>query len=163
MIVMQKYSTNYKPALVATMENLKDFINEYYKLLNWDVVKFQQQAKEAYERAESSFREDFLSKLKEKIETSQKMLDKINKNLQSHPFGNDEERYKFYYEPTKDSEFYNYYKIIMSGKLMESKDLFTEINIISGYNEYNNEKESDKSNGNGHGNDNSGWHNSIRK
>lgn len=127
LIVMQRYSTNYKPALVATMENLKDFINEYYKLLNWDVVKFQQQAKEAYERAESSFREDFLSKLKEKIETSQKMLDNLNKNLQAHPFGNDEEIYKFYYEPTKDSEFYNYYKIIMSGKLMESKDLFTEI------------------------------------
>ena len=126
-VVMQKYSTNYKPALIPTIDNLKDFINEYYKLLNWDVVKFQQQAKEAYERAESSFREDFLSKLKEKIETSQKMIDKLNKNLQSHPFGNDEERYKFYYEPTKDSEFYNYYKIIMSGKLMESKDLFTEI------------------------------------
>lgn len=127
MIVMQKYSTNYKPALIPTIDNLKDFVNEYYKLLNWDVVKFQQQAKEAYERAESSFREDFLSKLKEKIETSQKMIDKLNKNLQSHPFGNDEERYKFFYEPTKDSELRNYYKIIMSGKLMESKDLFTEI------------------------------------
>lgn len=124
---MQKYSSNYKASLIPTIDNIKDFINEYYKLLNLDVVKYEEQAKEAYERAESSFREDFLSKLKEKIEKSQKMLDKLNKNLQEHPFGNDEERYKFYYEPTKDSEFYNYYRIIMSGKLMDSKDLFTEI------------------------------------
>lgn len=126
-ITMQKYSTNYRASLVPTIDNIKDFINEYYKLLNWDVVKYEQQAKEAYERAESSFREDFLSKLKEKIDNSQKMLDKLNKNLDNHPFGNDEEKYKFYYEPTKDSEFYNYYRIIMSGKLLDMKDLFTEV------------------------------------
>ena len=126
-ITMQKYSTNYRAALVPTIDNIKDFINEYYKLLNWDVVKYEQQAKEAYERAESSFREDFLSKLKEKIDNSQKMLDKLNKNLDNHPFGNDKEKYKFYYEPTKDSEFYNYYRIIMSGKLLDTKDLFTEV------------------------------------
>lgn len=127
LITMQKYSSNYKGSLVPTIDNLEDFVNEYYKLLNWDVIKYEQQAKEAYERAELSFREDFLSKLKEKIENSQRMLDKLNKNLKTHPFGNDEEIYKFYYEPTKNSEFYNYYRIIMSGKLMESKDLFTEI------------------------------------
>lgn len=125
--VMQKYSSNYKASLVPIIENIQDFINEYYILLNLDVVKYEQQAKEAYQRAEASFREDFLSKLKEKIEKSQKMLDKLNKSLDNHPFGNDAEKYKFYYEPTKDSEFYNYYRIIMSGKLIDAKDLFTEI------------------------------------
>lgn len=122
---MVKYSTNYKASLVPIIENIKDFINEYYKLLNLDVVKYKQASKDAYEKAEFSFKEDFLSKIREKIEKSQKMLDKLNKNLQEHPFGNDEERYRFYYEPSKD--FYNYYKIIMSGKLMNLKDLFTEI------------------------------------
>jgi hypothetical protein len=47
---MQKYSTNYRASLVPTIDNIKDFINEYYKLLNWDVVKFEQQAKEAAEQ-----------------------------------------------------------------------------------------------------------------
>ena len=126
-LIMQKYSSNYKASLVPTIDNIKDFVDEYYKLLNWDVVKFEQEAKEAYERAEASFREDFLSKLKEKIDRSQDMLDKLNKNLDNHPFGNDEEKYKFYYEPTKDSEFYNYYRIIMSGKLLDVKDIFTEV------------------------------------
>lgn len=124
---MQKYSSNYKSSLSPIIENIGDFIDEYHKLINLDVVRYEQQAKEAYERAETSFREDFLSKLKEKIEKSQKMLDKLNKSLDNHPFGNDAEKYKFYYEPTKDSEFYNYYRIIMSGKLMDAKDLFTEI------------------------------------
>ena len=85
------------------------------------------EAKETYEKLEVSFKENFIYKLKSKIEISQNKLDKINKNLALHPFGNDEEKYKFYYEPTKDSEFYNYYRIIMSGKLMEKKDLFTEV------------------------------------
>ena len=124
---MQKYSTTYKASLTPIIENISDYVNEYYDLINRGVVQYEMEAKEAYERAEISFREDFIAKLKEKIEKSQRMLDKINKNLALHPFGNDEEKYKFYYEPTKDSEFYNYYRIIMSGKLMESKDLFTEI------------------------------------
>ncbi len=124
---MQKYTNTYKPSLVASIEHIKDYVNEYYDLSNRGVVQYEIEAKETYKSAEISFREDFISKLKEKIEKSQNMLDKINKNLALHPFGNDEEKYRFYYEPTKDSEFYNYYRIIMSGKLMDSKDLFTDI------------------------------------
>ncbi len=126
-LTMQNYSSTYKASLTPIIENIKDYVNEYYDLVNRGVVQYEMEAKEAYERAEISFREDFIAKLKEKIEKSQRTLDKINKNLALHPFGNDEEKYKFYYEPTKDSEFYNYYRIIMSGKLMESKDLFTDI------------------------------------
>ena len=124
---MQKYSNNYKSSLVAIIENLQDFVNEYYNLKNRDVISFEREAKEAYERAQQSFNEDFISKLREKIMTSQNRLDKVNKNLACHPFGTDEERYKFHYEPTKTDKFYDYYRIIMSGKLVNPKDLFTEI------------------------------------
>ena len=124
---MQQYSSTYKASLTPIIENINDYVNEYYDLINRGVVQYEREAKDAYEIAENSFKEDFLAKLKERIEKSQRMLDKINKNLSLHPFGNDCEKYKFYYEPTKDSEFYNYYRIIMSGKLMESNDLFTEI------------------------------------
>lgn len=124
---MNDYASKYKPSLSPLIENINDFIYEYGYIKNREVVDFEQDAKDAYEKAEKSFREDFISKLREKIEKSQRTLDKINKNLALHPFGNDGEIYKFYYEATKNSEFYNYYRIIMSGKLMESKDLFTEI------------------------------------
>lgn len=124
--VMRDYSAKFKGSLTALIENIDDFINEYYYIKNRDVVKYEEEAHDAYIRAEASFKEDFISKLKEKIERSQKTLDKINKNLALHPFGNDEEIYKFHYEGTKDPEFNNYYRIIMSGKLMESQDLFTE-------------------------------------
>lgn len=124
---MSDYTSKYKPSLSPLIENIEDYIYEYNYIKNREVVDFEQDAKDAYEKAESSFREDFISKLREKIEKSQRTLDKINKNLALHPFGNDGEIYKFYYEATKNSEFYNYYRIIMSGKLMESKDLFTEI------------------------------------
>lgn len=123
---MSEYSKHYKGSLTAIIENLSDYINEYYTVKNLNIVEYKEAADNAFKVAEKSFKEDFISKLKEKIEKSQKTLNKINKNLALHPFGNDEERYKFYYEPTKNSEFYNYYKIIMSGKMMESTDLFTE-------------------------------------
>ncbi len=124
---MREYSTKYKGSLTPIIDHLQDYINEYYSIKNRDVVKYEQEAHDAYIRAEASFKEDFISKLKEKIERSQKTLDKINKNLSLHPFGNDQEIYKFHYEATKDGEFRNYYRIIMSGKMMESTDLFTEI------------------------------------
>ena len=124
---MQRFSNTYKASLSPIIENIQDFVNMYSYLKNRGVVQYENDAKQAYETAECSFKEDFISKLQEKISKSQKMMDKLNKNLLSHPFGNDEEKYKFYYSPTKESEFYNYYRIIMSGKEMNSKDLFTDI------------------------------------
>jgi len=124
---MQRFSNTYKASLSPIIENMQDYINTYYDLKNRGVVQYENDAKQAYEAAECSFKEDFISKLHEKISKSQKMMDKLNKNLSLHPFGNDEEKYKFYYSPIKQSEFYNYYRIIMSGKEMNSKDLFTDI------------------------------------
>ena len=125
--IMNNYTNKYKPSLAQIEENMQSYVNEYYDLTNRGVVEYERHAKEAYERAEASFKEDFISKLKSKIEESQEMLSKINRNLSLHPFGNDEEIYKFSYGASKDNEFANYYRIITSGKLMESKDLFTEI------------------------------------
>lgn len=127
MAVMHNYSAQYNATLSPTIDKLTDFINEYHKLRNRDVANYEYDAKTAYERAEYSFREDFISKLREKIERARDMLESLNKNLAKHPFGNDEEIYKFSYTPSKDNEFGNYYRIIMSGKLMGTKDLFTEI------------------------------------
>lgn len=124
---MQKYTSTYKASLSPLIENIQDYINEYYDLVNRGVVEFEREAHDAYVRAEYSFKEDFISKLKEKIEKSQKMLDKLNKTLKNHPFGSEKEIYEFHYAPTKNSEFYNYYRIITSGKMMESHDLLTEI------------------------------------
>ncbi len=124
--IMNNYTNKYKPSLAQIEENMQSYINEYYDLINRGVVEHEREAFEAYQRAESSFKEDFISKLKSKIEESQETLAKINKNLSLHPFGNDAEIYKFVYGASKDNEFANYYRIITSNKFMESKDLFTE-------------------------------------
>lgn len=124
---MSVYSSNYKPSLVAIIDNIKDYINEYYELKNRDIVQYEREANDAYKRAENSFRQDFISKLNEKIQEAKKKLANINKSLAKHPFGNDEEVYEFSYGPTKDNEFCEYYRIINSGKLLEADDLFTEV------------------------------------
>ncbi len=125
--IMNNYTNKYKPSLAPLEESMQSYVNEYYDLTNRGVVEYEREAKEAYERAEAAFKEDFISKLKAKIEGSQETLAKINRNLSLHPFGNDEEIYKFDYGASKDNEFANYYRIITSNKFMESKDLFTEI------------------------------------
>ena len=124
---MNAYSSNYKPSLVAIIDNIKDYINEYYELKNRDIVQYEREANDAYKRAENSFKQDFISKLNEKIQEAQKKLKNINKNLAKHPFGNDEEVYEFSYGRSKDDEFGEYYSIINSGKLLEAEDLFTEV------------------------------------
>lgn len=124
---MEKYSSNYKPALSPLIENLSDYINEYYELKNKGVTQFEYSAEEALERSKKTFYEDFISKLRSRIEKSKKRLDEINKNLSKHPFGTDEEIYKFYYDKSKDKEFEDYYRIITSNKELVSKDLFTDL------------------------------------
>lgn len=125
--VMTEYTTRFRPSFTATIENIKDYINEYYQLKNRGVIEYKEQAKLAYERAEKSFKEDFIVKLNSNIDTAIKTLKRINKNLSNHLFGTDGEKYEFIYKPTGVDEFANYYRIITSGKLLETEDLFTEI------------------------------------
>lgn len=53
---MQKYTNTYKPSLVASIEHIKDYVNEYYDLSNRGVVQYEIEAKETYKSAEISFR-----------------------------------------------------------------------------------------------------------
>lgn len=124
---MDEYVRMYRPSFTKGIENAKDYIYEYNQIRNRGVVEFKEQAKLAYERAEKSFREDFIAKLNANIEEAVSTLKRINKNLANHPFGTENEKYEFTYKPTGVDEFANYYRIITSGKLLESKDLFTDI------------------------------------
>lgn len=123
---INEYSNKYNSNLIPTIDNIKDYINEYNIIKNRGIVDFKYHAENAYRKAQSSFREDFISKLKEKIDNAKKCIKEINNNLKTHPFGIDEEIYEFTYEGNK-ADFGEYYRIINSGKLQQAKDLFSEV------------------------------------
>ncbi len=124
---IHEYVTSYNNALSDDLNDIDRIINEYERLKGTDIVKFELRAEEAKHSSERMFRDDFISKLSGNIKAAKKAIDDINKNLARHPFGTNKEIYRFICEPSKDEEMNRYYKIITSGKLMEAKDLFSEV------------------------------------
>ena len=123
---MRQYVTEYSPGLSPLIENTIDFIRIYYELKDRDIVDYRDQANAAYERAQESFKADFVSKLYERIGNAHNEIRKINRKLKDTPFGADEEIYEFTYSPSDDDEMKEYYKLIMSGRVMEAQTLLDE-------------------------------------
>ena len=118
---MQNYSKNFKPELSATLDNLADYIDEYYIIKNRDVVKYKEEALKAYNKCEEGFRTYFLAGIRSNILEAKSEIAHINKSLKRHPFAG--ETYEFVLEPNK--ELGDYYRIIMSGEELVNKNLFT--------------------------------------
>lgn len=123
---MREYVNKYAPNMVVLIENVVDFVNEYNKLKERNLVDFKSRAQVAFERCQSGFKTDFLSKLSERIEDARVTLKSINKNLKNNPFGIDDEIYQFESSSSDDDEMKDYYRIITSGKLLEVNTLFDE-------------------------------------
>ena len=121
------YVTHYNPSLSPIIENLNDFIKEYSRLINDDIVTYKEKANEAYITAKASFRQDFIAKLREKIDDGKATLKSLNKKLSQHTFGTDKEVFSFEYGPSKDPEFKEYYRIIESGTSMELSTLLDTV------------------------------------
>lgn len=124
---IDKYVEDYNNGLSSDLNDIDQIIAEYGRLCHTDIIKFEAQASQARESSENMFRDDFISKLFNNIKSAKENINAINDNLKNHPFGTNKEIYKFLYLPSKDEEMRKYYKIITSGKLMQSKELFDEL------------------------------------
>lgn len=125
---MREYSNRYRSVLVPGEANIQDYIDEYYRIISRDLVKYREKARQAQENSEHSFREDFLSKMNEKIRNAKAVLDELNRHLKTHPFGTDGEVYQFEYSASGDDRIAEYYRIITSGGVTTDKpDLFSEV------------------------------------
>ena len=120
---MQAYSQKFKNELVADLNNLDDFINEYYSVKNLNIINYKERSLEAYQKCEEGFRQVFLTGIRNNIYEAQNEIKKLNKNLKHHPFGRDEEVYEFVFKASSDLA--DYYRIITSGEELYTKDLFT--------------------------------------
>lgn len=124
---MREYVKDFNSNLSAEIECVNDFIEEYNKIKGRSIVNNEAKAQQAFESARTAFNENFISKLHSKIQLAEYTLKEINKSLKKHPFGRDKEVYSFVMQDSGDQEMREYARIIMSGKEMGQKDLFTEL------------------------------------
>lgn len=95
--------------------------DELAKLEETYLREYQGKIKDARQRAERQFREDFISKLRNNIETAQQQLEDVNRTLKNIPFG--QERYRFKVQPGKGRK--KFYDMIMDDLLLQGNDLFS--------------------------------------
>ncbi len=124
---MRKYSESFSRDLGYDIYDLEKYLIEYNEIKNRSLQDYKENAIRAYEKSEESFKEDFLVKLREKIDEAKKSIKDLNNSLNKHKFGSDDEIYEISITSSNDDEFRRYYNIITSGKLMETKDLFSTI------------------------------------
>ncbi|MCL5677105.1 MAG: hypothetical protein M1602_04445, partial [Firmicutes bacterium] len=96
--------------------------DERQKLAGSELPSFREQIAKAREAAEQEFKEHFIHRLHEHLETAENAFDDLNKVLRGITFGSD--RYEFIARATE--EYRDYYKMIMDEFLMEGQSLFSQ-------------------------------------
>ncbi|SFU44541.1 ATP-binding protein [Alicyclobacillus macrosporangiidus] len=92
-------------------------------LRDTQLTEYETHIREAKERAQVQFQEDFINKLRNNIETVQQQIDEINRALREVSFGG-RERYQFKVSPNPQYE--PFYRMIMDDLLLEGKSLFSQ-------------------------------------
>lgn len=91
-------------------ENIQEYINEHYKLVASDIIKYEEDLKKAKENCHMEFRESFLARLKENIENAKLEFKNLNATLKDIYYG--EDSYKF--ELTSNKKKESIYQMITS-------------------------------------------------
>lgn len=91
------------------MDGYEEFEKLYHHLKDSQLLSYESKVTEAKESAEIEFREQFLSKLQENIVQARTEFSRLNKSLETIPFGGD--YYKFEYFGSR--RYREYYDMIM--------------------------------------------------
>ncbi|MBC7765286.1 MAG: AAA family ATPase [Hyphomonadaceae bacterium] len=116
------YCSIYDSDLGWGLEQIKHYINEHHKLTASDMIRFEEDLKRAKENCELEFRESFLARLKENIETAYAEFKNLNAALKNIYYG--EDSYKF--EITHNKKKESIYRMITSKNNMEGFTLLSQ-------------------------------------
>lgn len=122
--LMREYIYKYSFNAESNKENINLFIQEANIIKNQNLVQYELQAVELRKNSETSFKEEFVNKLRASIQSAQAQIEELNVALEGKTFGSDQ--YKIVAYPSKDKEYQMYYNLIMGSKDFEDQSLFTE-------------------------------------
>lgn len=103
-------------------EQMQEYINEHYKLVASDIIKYEEDLEKAKENCHSEFRESFLARLKENIENAKLEFKNLNAALKDIYYG--EDSYKF--ELTSNKKKESIYQMITSKKNEAGYNLWSQ-------------------------------------
>ena len=114
-----RYITTYNLSYDTTQENTNEpFSSELNELSNVLLPEYNKKIEEAHSAAIREFKDDFVYKLRQLIETVHSQIDELNEALVDVRFGRD--RYRFTVSPNKD--LLEYYNMIMDPLLLTTGD-----------------------------------------
>ncbi len=115
------YNRDYNGALDVNAPNNSAYDQDLKALEDTLLVQYEEKIKDAKEKAQEQFKEDFVSKLKKNIDDAQEQINDLNKALKDVPFGRDRYRFKV----TPNAQYKKYYDMITDDMLLEGLTLFS--------------------------------------
>ena len=119
---MRAYKVAHDFGAAETLSGFPEFLAEYQKLKNSQLLEYEEKVYQARKAAEEEFREQFLSKLQENIKQAQGEFRELNHALKEIHFS--KEQYEFIHEPS--NKLKKFYQMIMSDfNVMQGASLFS--------------------------------------
>ena len=119
---MRSFNHEAKMGYEESVENIDSYLTMYYQLRDIEIVKRQEDVRQARMKCEMSFQESFISRLYEKIQQAKKDIQELNKGLKNKNFNGD--HYEFEVNPSRRPEYRQYYDIISTNQQYNSDNLF---------------------------------------
>lgn len=106
------YNITYDFGAEVGINGINTFLDELDNLVKSKVIEYEEQVKASRKNAEEEFKEHFLSKIQENINTAKSEFKGLNKGLKDVKFGNEEYEFKI----GKSKENKEYYDMIMDNE-----------------------------------------------
>ncbi len=112
------YTSTWQLAYDCTREDNVEFQNEYDDLKNNRLPEYLEKIRASKQEAYRQFKEDFISKIKSKIDDVKDQVAQLNSSLKDYVFGRD--RYRFEIKPNPD--YRRYYDMFVDPLLLDIGD-----------------------------------------
>lgn len=119
--LQMRFNQEFAVDFVTGLTGISAYREAHHKLKSVEIVRYEEKLMRAKEDCEQIFRSDFLSKMKENIESARNEFRSLNKALDSIYYGDDSYRFKISFDKNKEG----LYKMITSENNQEGINLWT--------------------------------------
>ncbi|WP_191014340.1 ATP-binding protein [Treponema zioleckii] len=116
------YNSTFGKDYISGLAGFAQFKNQFDKLNTIEIVRTEETIRKSRDKCEDIFRNEFLSKMKESIESAHYEFENLKKALKDINYG--EDTYKFTISHNKQKQ--NLYKMIMADDNLGSGNLFSD-------------------------------------
>lgn len=119
---ISNYCSKHPNELKNDIDNYKEFVKRYNKIIDDDLAKLNPELEEAWDRSKEELQSGFISKMRKSLKDAKADIDNLNRSLKLNPFGNGE-IYTFEAKRTNDELLRKIYHIAMETNQDDSSSL----------------------------------------